>query len=144
MASVSISRMMRCWVAGRPKCFPRISAAIIPAITRSLMSEDSSSTLCGAPHNAEFERDRIGERIRQTKRAQKGRREYLGGGVPFGFVKSTDGRSLIEDPVQQAAIRRIRELRSEGLSAQRISAALKADGVRLSHVSVLKIAARAA
>jgi DNA invertase Pin-like site-specific DNA recombinase len=93
---------------------------------------------------AEFERDRIGERIRQTKRAQKGRREYLAGVVPFGFVKSPDSRSLIEDPVQQAAIRRIRELRSEGLSAQRISAALKADGVRLSHVSVLKIAARAA
>jgi putative DNA-invertase from lambdoid prophage Rac len=93
---------------------------------------------------AEFERDRIGERTRQTKRAQKGRREHLGGGVPFGFVNSPDSRSLIEDPVQQAAIRRVRELRSEGLSAQRISAALKADGVRLSHVSVLKLAARAA
>jgi len=93
---------------------------------------------------AEFERDRIGERIRQTKRAQKGRLEYLGGVVPFGYVKSPDGISLIEDPVQQAAIGRIIKLRSEGVSSQRISAALKADGIRLSHVSVLKIAARVA
>ena len=70
--------------------------------------------------------------------------EYLGGKVPFGFVKSADGRSLIEDPVQQAAIRRIRELRSAGLSSQRISAELKADGVPLSQVPVLKVTARAA
>jgi putative DNA-invertase from lambdoid prophage Rac len=93
---------------------------------------------------AEFERDRIGERIRQTKRAQKSRREYLGGILPFGYTRSEDGRSLIEDPVQQAAIRRIRALRSNGLSSAKISAALKEDGIKLSHVSVLKIAARAA
>jgi putative DNA-invertase from lambdoid prophage Rac len=91
---------------------------------------------------AEFERDRIGERIRQTKRAQKGRWEYLGGVVPFGFAKSPDGRSLIEDAVQQAAIRRIHELRASGLSSKRISAALAEDGIKLSHVSVLKIAER--
>jgi putative DNA-invertase from lambdoid prophage Rac len=90
---------------------------------------------------AAFERDRIGERIRATKRAQKGRLEYLGGVVPFGYVKSPDGISLIENPAQQAAIRRIIKLRSEGISSQKISAAPKADGIKLSHVSVLKIAA---
>src|SRR5271163_2609758 len=45
VASVSISRTMRCWVTGRPKCFPRVSAALMPAVTRSLMSEDSSSAM---------------------------------------------------------------------------------------------------
>jgi DNA invertase Pin-like site-specific DNA recombinase len=93
---------------------------------------------------AEFERDRIGERIRATKRQQRGRREYLGGITPFGYVKSPDSRSLIEDPAQQAAIRRIHELRSEGFSGYKISDALKADGIRLSHVSVLKILGRTA
>jgi putative DNA-invertase from lambdoid prophage Rac len=38
---------------------------------------------------AEFERDRIGERIRATKRAQKARGEYLGGKAPFGFIASS-------------------------------------------------------
>jgi putative DNA-invertase from lambdoid prophage Rac len=93
---------------------------------------------------AEFERDRIGERIRQTKRAQKSRREYLGGKPPFGYVKSPDGRSLIEVPEQQAAIRTIHKLRAEGFSAHRISAGLKEVGITISHVSVLKVAARAA
>ena len=31
---------------------------------------------------AEFERDRIGDRLRATKRAQKARSEYLGGKAP--------------------------------------------------------------
>ncbi len=35
MASASISPMMRREVAGRPRCFPRASAAFIPAVTRS-------------------------------------------------------------------------------------------------------------
>ena len=93
---------------------------------------------------AEFERDRIGERIRATKRQQRGRREYLGGVVPFGYRLSPDSRTLVEVPEQQAAIKRIMELRSEGLSGYKISDALKATGIRLSHVSVLKILDRTA
>ena len=93
---------------------------------------------------AEFEKDRIATRILETKRAQRKRGEYLGGVVPFGYRKSEDGITLVPIPEQQAAIRRIIKLRSEGVSSQRISAALKADGIRLSHVSVLKIAARVA
>ena len=45
VASASISLTTRCGVAGRPKCFPRVSAALMPAVTRSLMSEDSSSAI---------------------------------------------------------------------------------------------------
>jgi hypothetical protein len=39
VASASISLTMRCCIAGRPRCFPRASAALIPAVTRSLMSD---------------------------------------------------------------------------------------------------------
>ena len=62
---------------------------------------------------AEFERDRIGERIRATKRAQKARGEYLGGKPPFGFQVNAAGQ-LVVDPDQQATIRRMRTLRVGG------------------------------
>ncbi len=44
MASFSISLTMRSRVAVRPRCLPRTSAALIPAVTRSLMSDGSSSS----------------------------------------------------------------------------------------------------
>ena len=72
---------------------------------------------------AEFERDRIGERIRATKRAQKARGEYLGGKAPFGFTYDAD-RKLVPVAEQQKALRRIRTLHDEGLSPYKISADL--------------------
>src|SRR5712675_1756054 len=42
VASASISLTTCCCVPGRPRCLPRASAALIPAVTRSLMSDDSS------------------------------------------------------------------------------------------------------
>jgi DNA invertase Pin-like site-specific DNA recombinase len=89
---------------------------------------------------AEFERDRIGERIRQTKRAQKARGEYLGGKPPFGFSYDAEHR-LVPVPEQQKALRRIRKLADEGLSPYRISADLAERGTKLSHVTVRKIIA---
>lgn len=87
---------------------------------------------------AEFERDRIGERIRATKRAQKARGEYLGGKPPFGFAYDAD-HNLVEVPKQQRAIRRIRKLRAEGLSSHKISSDLAKHGIKCSHVTILKI-----
>jgi DNA invertase Pin-like site-specific DNA recombinase len=81
---------------------------------------------------AEFERDRIGERIRATKRAQKARGEYLGGKAPFGFSYNAE-RKLVPVPEQQRALRRIRKLASQGLSPRKISADLASRGVKLSH-----------
>jgi len=89
---------------------------------------------------AEFERDRIGERIRATKRAQKARGEYLGGSAPFGWVYDK-ARKLVPVPKQQRALRRIRELRDEGKSLRQISEELASLGHKLSHVSVGKILA---
>lgn len=45
VASLSISLTMRSRLAGRPRCLPRASVALIPAVTRSLMSADSSSAM---------------------------------------------------------------------------------------------------
>ena len=64
---------------------------------------------------AEAERDRIRERIRDVKADQRKRRRYLGAIVPFGW-RVTEDRALAEDPDQQRAIRRIVELRRDGLS----------------------------
>lgn len=88
---------------------------------------------------AEFERDRIGERIRATKRAQKARGEYLGGKPPFGWkVRGTD---LVPVPEEQAALARMRALRADGASLRGIADAMAADGIRLSHEGVKKILA---
>jgi hypothetical protein len=50
-----------------------------------------------------------------VKADQRKRRRYLGGIVPFGW-RVTEDRALAEDPDQQSAIRRIVELRRDGLS----------------------------
>jgi putative DNA-invertase from lambdoid prophage Rac len=89
---------------------------------------------------AAFERDRIGERIRATKQAQKARGEYLGGRAPFGFVYD-DAKRLQPVPKQQQVLRRIRKLASEGLTPRKISTTLAMRGVKLSHVTVGKIIA---
>ena len=45
VASATISLTTCCGVGGLPRCFPRASAARIPAVTRSLISDDSSSAI---------------------------------------------------------------------------------------------------
>jgi DNA invertase Pin-like site-specific DNA recombinase len=92
---------------------------------------------------AEFERDRIGERIRATKRAQKARGEYSGGSPPFGFAYDVN-RKLVPVPEQQRELHRIRKLHAQGLSPRKISAELAARGVRLSHTTIYKLVDRGA
>ena len=94
---------------------------------------------------AEFERDRIGERIRATKRAQKARGEYLGGKPRFGWrmVEAGDDRTLVPMPQEQIALARMRVWRSEGLSFRRIAELVSADGTPISHMGV-KLALAAA
>jgi DNA invertase Pin-like site-specific DNA recombinase len=89
---------------------------------------------------AEFERNQIGERIRQAKRAQKARGEYLGGPTPFRYRYNAD-RVLVPAPAQQAALLRIMEMHDQGMSLRRISTALAKTGVKLSHVGVANVIA---
>jgi putative DNA-invertase from lambdoid prophage Rac len=91
---------------------------------------------------AEFERNRIGERIRATKQAQKARGEYLGGKPRFGW-RHGEGHELLPDPTQQAALTRMRALRAEGLSYRKIAEQIAAEGVKISHVGVKQALAAA-
>ncbi len=77
---------------------------------------------------AEFERDLVSER---TKAALTHKRS-LGlriGGIPFGWILSTDGKSLIEDPLEQDALKLIQVLRSEGNSLRKIVTELECRSV---------------
>ena len=60
---------------------------------------------------AEFERERIGERIRDAKRHQQRTGQYLGGDRPFGWRIGEDG-ALIEDETEQSALAEMRDLRA--------------------------------
>jgi DNA invertase Pin-like site-specific DNA recombinase len=86
---------------------------------------------------AEFERDRLGERIRATKRAQRARGEHSGGPLPFGY--RAEGRQLVAVPEQQRAIKRMRRWHDQGLSLRAISAKLAESGITLSHVAVGRV-----
>jgi len=92
---------------------------------------------------AEAERDRIRERISQVKADQRRRGRFLGGSRPFGFQKVPDGTPkgfmLVEDPVEQDAIRKMRALRASGLSLRAIAGALNQDGFQLTHASVKNV-----
>lgn len=67
---------------------------------------------------AEAERDRIRERISQTKKDQKDRGRYLGGKIPFGYRVAAGG--LVEVPGEQAMIAEALALRGSGLPLRAI------------------------
>jgi DNA invertase Pin-like site-specific DNA recombinase len=73
---------------------------------------------------AEYERALIRARTSAALQAKRARGERAGQ-IPWGFSLGADGRSLIEDPEEQAAIQDARRLRGEGLAFGRIAAALK-------------------
>jgi putative DNA-invertase from lambdoid prophage Rac len=84
---------------------------------------------------AEAERDRLRERVSQSKADQKARGRYLGGIKPFGYTVDTEG-DLVPDEDQQQAIRDMVALKAAGKSLRAIAAAMQAKGHRLSHEGV--------
>jgi putative DNA-invertase from lambdoid prophage Rac len=85
---------------------------------------------------AEFERERIGERIRDAKRHQRRSGHYLGGDRPFGWRVGEDGM-LIEDEAEQRALADMKETRDGGNSFRTIAAEIKqTHGIRISHQGV--------
>jgi DNA invertase Pin-like site-specific DNA recombinase len=89
---------------------------------------------------AEFERDRIRERIRATKVRQRQLGQYSGGARQFGWTVGAD-RQLVAVPEEQRALQRIAELHAQGLSPRKIAAHLKDCGLPVSHVTIRKILA---
>ena len=91
---------------------------------------------------AEAERDRTRERITEVKRDQRQRGRYLGGTPPFGWRVGEAGE-LVPVADQQAAIRRMRKLKDQGLALRAIADTMAAAGVQISHVGVKKALAAA-
>jgi len=93
---------------------------------------------------AEFERERIGERIRDAKRHQRRTGQYLGGDRPFGWRIGEDG-VLIEDENEQQALAEMRALRSAGRSYRSIAGQVKnTRGIEISHQGVKRALGRLA
>jgi DNA invertase Pin-like site-specific DNA recombinase len=73
--------------------------------------------------------------ISASKARLRAEGKHQGGKRPFGWQISTD-RTLIPDPVEQAAQVRMRELRAEGKSLREIAAALGDAGSAVSYSTV--------
>jgi putative DNA-invertase from lambdoid prophage Rac len=87
---------------------------------------------------AEAERDRIRERISQSKKDQKDRGRYLGGKIPFGYRVADGG--LVEVPGEQMIIAEAVSLRREGLPLRAIQEELaERHGRKLSLDAVARI-----
>jgi DNA invertase Pin-like site-specific DNA recombinase len=91
---------------------------------------------------AEFERERIGERIRDAKRHQRRSGQYLGGDRPFGWRVGGDGM-LIENEAEQRALADMRAMRDAGISFRNIAAQIEqSHGLRISHQGVKRVLSR--
>jgi DNA invertase Pin-like site-specific DNA recombinase len=87
---------------------------------------------------AEAERDRIRERVQNTKADQKERGRFLGGRRPFGFTVGADG-NLEKNAEEQEAIRKAKRMRKAGKSLRAIAETLRSDGHKISHEGVARI-----
>ncbi len=95
---------------------------------------------------AQFERERIAERITENRTRLAAAGRYVGGRVPFGMrvVEGEDeqgrpARFLEQDPAQQASIGRMRAMRAAGATVRAIQAALEADGERIALATIAKV-----
>lgn len=93
--------------------------------TRDTMGKFMLSILAAL---AEMERDLTIDRTRAARELQRERGERLGT-LPFGYTVADDGKTLIEDPAEQAAVARIHQLRGQGHSVRGITELLNAEGV---------------
>lgn len=81
---------------------------------------------------AEFERNRIAERVMDGRRAKARAGGFVGGHVPYGYQLLGSGRNsrLQEEPGEQAVIARARTLATQGSSLRSISRQLEVEGKR--------------
>lgn len=90
---------------------------------------------------AAFERERVQERVRDTKADQRRRGRYLGGKVPFGF-RVGDGGELEAVAGEQAAIATMVAAKARGAGLRGIAAEVRrAHGIKVSHEAVRRVLA---
>jgi DNA invertase Pin-like site-specific DNA recombinase len=95
---------------------------------------------------AQFERERIAERIAEGKAQQRRAGKHQGGFRPFGFrvgVRKPGERapSLIPVPAEQTAIRLMREMRPDH-TLREISEVLREKGHKISYEGIRRVLAR--
>lgn len=80
----------------------------------------------------QYERESIKGRIISAFKVKRGRNEYLGGRPPFGkSIEEVDKvKILVDNPEEQAQLRRLRELRLRGLSWRRVAEVASSEGIR--------------
>lgn len=76
---------------------------------------------------SQWEREAIGERTRDAMSHKRANGERVGT-IPFGYQLSEDGIHLEENPEEQAALARARELRESGSTVREIAAELNRSG----------------
>lgn len=86
---------------------------------------------------AEFERDRIAERVMDVKANERAKGKFLGGSRPFGW--RVENGALVADTKEQALIQRMKELRSAGLSFRAIAERVSTKGKAVSHMTVKRV-----
>jgi DNA invertase Pin-like site-specific DNA recombinase len=77
---------------------------------------------------AQYERALIRQRTRAALAVKKAKGERIGT-IPYGYQVAADGKTLLAFPPEQAVVTRIRWLRSQSYSMQRIADELNADGL---------------
>lgn len=94
---------------------------------------------------AQFERDRMQERLTDGRTAKRQAGGHIGGTAPFGYRKMGAGRAarLEPDPEQQSALATIHEMGAQGVASRAIAAAVRdRHGLAVSHVTVRAALAR--
>ena len=87
---------------------------------------------------ATLEADRIGERTRSVKEHLRNQGRWVGGLVPFGYVKTADG--ALKKTAQFGKLqKRIGEMSRKGQSTRTIAATLTEEGTPVTHNTIYRL-----
>ena len=86
---------------------------------------------------AQFERERIAERVSDVKAGERSKGSFLGGRRPYGY-DVVDG-ALKPNQVEQEALSEARAMRGAGMSLRDVSERLKLNGVNVSYVTLARL-----
>ena len=87
---------------------------------------------------ANMESERIGERTASVKEHLRAQGRFVGGAVPFGYAKTTDG-ALTRRKDFSAIQQRIAEMSRNGQSTRAIAQTLTEEGMPVSHNTVYRV-----
>lgn len=77
---------------------------------------------------AQWEREKISERVREVQAYKRSLGQHVAGRLPFGTRLAADGRTLERDPGEGPVLDLIFELRASGLSLRKIAQHLSENG----------------